>query len=89
MTHTVHPRVRIVPTKGDLYLTLYPEWAPLTVRTHNVADHGYFDNNRWFGSFRLRRADRRPDRQRRRDAGYSIGAEENPLEQAPASSRWA
>jgi len=79
-----HPRVRIVTTKGNLYLTLYPEWAPLTVANFlNVADHGYFDNNRWFRivpDFVVQTGD--PTDNGDGDAGYSIGAEENPLEQA-------
>lgn len=79
-----HPRVRIVTTKGDLYLTLYPEWAPLTVANFlNVADHGYYDNNRWFRivpDFVVQTGD--PTDNGDGDAGYSIGAEENPLEQA-------
>jgi peptidyl-prolyl cis-trans isomerase B (cyclophilin B) len=79
-----HPRVRIVTTKGDLYLTLYPEWAPLTVANFlNVADHGYYDNNRWFRivpDFVVQTGD--PTDNGDGDAGYTIGAEENPLEQA-------
>ena len=79
-----HPRVRIVTTKGDLYLTLYPEWAPLTVANFlDVADHGYYDNNRWFRivpDFVVQTGD--PTDNGDGDAGYSIGAEENPLEQA-------
>jgi peptidyl-prolyl cis-trans isomerase B (cyclophilin B) len=78
-----HPRVRIVTTKGNLYLTLYPEWAPLTVANFlNVADHGYFDNNRWFRivpDFVVQTGD--PTDNGDGDAGYTIGAEENPLEQ--------
>lgn len=79
-----HPRVRIITTKGNLYLTLYPEWAPLTVANFlNVADHGYYDNNRWFRivpDFVVQTGD--PTDNGDGDAGYSIGAEENPLEQA-------
>ncbi len=78
-----HPRVRIVTSKGDLYLTLYPEWAPLTVANFlDVADHGYYDNNRWFRivpDFVVQTGD--PTDNGDGDAGYTIGAEENPLEQ--------
>jgi len=78
-----HPRVRIVTTKGDLYLTLYPEWAPLTVENFlDVADRGYFDDDRWFRivpDFVVQTGD--PTDNGDGDAGYSIGAEENPLEQ--------
>ncbi|MDQ2992240.1 MAG: HEAT repeat domain-containing protein [Candidatus Eremiobacteraeota bacterium] len=81
--HGPHPRLRIVTTKGDLYLTLYPEWAPLTVENFlNVADHGYFDNDRWFRivpDFVVQTGD--PTDNGDGDAGYTIGAEENPLEQ--------
>ncbi len=82
-THGPHPRVRIVTTKGNIYLTLYPEWAPLTVENFlNVADRGYFDNNRWFRivpDFVVQTGD--PTDNGDGDAGYAIGAEENPLEQ--------
>ena len=29
----LHPRLRIVTTQGNIYVALYPEWAPLTVPT--------------------------------------------------------
>jgi peptidyl-prolyl cis-trans isomerase B (cyclophilin B) len=78
-----HPRVRIVTTKGNLYVTLYPEWAPLTVANFlRVADRGYYDNNRWFRivpDFVVQTGD--PNDNGEGDAGYTIGAEENPLEQ--------
>jgi peptidyl-prolyl cis-trans isomerase B (cyclophilin B) len=78
-----HPSVRIVTTKGDVYVTLFPEWAPLTVANFlNVADRGYYDNNRWFRivpDFVVQTGD--PTDNGDGDAGYSIGAEENPLEQ--------
>ncbi|HEY1977828.1 MAG TPA: peptidylprolyl isomerase [Candidatus Baltobacteraceae bacterium] len=79
----LHPRVRIVTTKGNLYVVLYPEWAPLTVANFlNLADRGYYDNNRWFRivpDFVVQTGD--PHDNGNGDAGYTIGAEENPLEQ--------
>lgn len=78
-----HPRVRIVTTKGNLYLELYPEWAPLTVENFlDLADRGYYDNNRWFRivpDFVVQTGD--PTDTGDGDAGYTIPAEENPLEQ--------
>ena len=79
----LHPRVRIVTTKGNLYVTLYPEWAPLTVENFlNLAARGYYDHNRWFRivpDFVVQTGD--PNDNGEGDAGYSIGAEENPIEQ--------
>lgn len=78
-----HPRVRIVTTKGNLYLELYPEWAPLTVENFlDLANRGYYDNNRWFRivpDFVVQTGD--PTDTGDGDAGYTIPAEENPLEQ--------
>jgi peptidyl-prolyl cis-trans isomerase B (cyclophilin B) len=78
-----HPRVRIVTTKGALYVTLFPEWAPLTVANFlNLANRGYFDHNRWFRivpDFVVQTGD--PNDNGDGDAGYSLGAEENPLAQ--------
>ncbi|HKE36121.1 MAG TPA: peptidylprolyl isomerase [Candidatus Baltobacteraceae bacterium] len=78
-----HPRVRIVTTKGNVYIVLFPEWAPLTVSNFlNVADHGYYDHNRWFRivpDFVVQTGD--PTDNGEGDAGYTIGAEENPIEQ--------
>ena len=78
-----HPRVRIVTTKGNVYVVLYPEWAPLTVANFlNLADRGYYDGNRWFRivpDFVVQTGD--PNDNGEGDAGYMIGAEENPLEQ--------
>jgi peptidyl-prolyl cis-trans isomerase B (cyclophilin B) len=78
-----HPRVRIVTTKGNVYVVLYPEWAPLTVANFlDLADRGYYDGNRWFRivpDFVVQTGD--PNDNGDGDAGYSIGAEENPLEQ--------
>ena len=78
-----HPRVRIATTKGNLYLELYPEWAPLTVENFlDLANRGYYDNNRWFRivpDFVVQTGD--PTDTGDGDAGYTIPAEENPLEQ--------
>lgn len=78
-----HPRVRIVTTKGNVYLELYPEWAPLTVENFlNLANRGYYDNNPWFRivpDFVVQTGD--PTGNGNGDAGYSITAEENPIEQ--------
>lgn len=78
-----HPRVRIVTTKGNVYVVLYPEWAPLTVANFlALANRGYYDRNRWFRivpDFVVQTGD--PNDNGEGDAGYTIGAEENPLEQ--------
>jgi cyclophilin family peptidyl-prolyl cis-trans isomerase/HEAT repeat protein len=78
-----HPRVRIVTTKGNIYVALYPEWAPLTVANFlNLAKIGYYDHNRWFRivpDFVVQTGD--PNDNGNGDAGYTVGAEENPLEQ--------
>ena len=78
-----HPRVRIVTTEGNIYLELYPEWAPLTVQNFlNVANSGYYDGNPWFRivpDFVVQTGD--PTGNGEGDAGYMIPAEENPLEQ--------
>ena len=78
-----HPRVRIVTTQGNLYVELYPEWAPLTVENFlNLANRGYYDNNRWFRivpDFVVQTGD--PTNTGNGDAGYMIPAEENPIEQ--------
>jgi peptidyl-prolyl cis-trans isomerase B (cyclophilin B) len=75
--------VRIVTTKGNLNVTLFPEWAPLTVENFlDVADRGYYDHNRWFRivpDFVVQTGD--PTDNGNGDAGYSIGAEENPIVQ--------
>jgi peptidyl-prolyl cis-trans isomerase B (cyclophilin B) len=79
-----HPRVRIVTTKGNLYVTLYPEWAPLTVENFlNLSNRGYYDNNPWFRivpDFVVQTGD--PSGNGNGDAGYTIPAEENPIEQS-------
>jgi peptidyl-prolyl cis-trans isomerase B (cyclophilin B) len=78
-----HPRVRIVTTKGNIYVALFPEWAPLTVANFlDLANRGYFDRNRWFRivpDFVVQTGD--PNDNGEGDAGYSIGAEENPIAQ--------
>lgn len=78
-----HPRVRLVTTEGNVYVELYPEWAPLTVENFlNLANRGYYDNNRWFRivpDFVVQTGD--PTNSGNGDAGYSITAEENPIEQ--------
>jgi peptidyl-prolyl cis-trans isomerase B (cyclophilin B) len=78
-----HPRVRIVTTKGNLYVTLFPEWAALTVENFlNLANRGYYDRNRWFRivpDFVVQTGD--PHGNGNGDAGYAIGAEENPIAQ--------
>lgn len=78
-----HPRVRIVTTEGNVYVELYPEWAPLTVENFlNLTNRGYYDNNRWFRivpDFVVQTGD--PSGNGEGDAGYSIPAEENPIEQ--------
>jgi peptidyl-prolyl cis-trans isomerase B (cyclophilin B) len=78
-----HPRVRIRTTKGDIVLRLYPEWAPMTVANFlKLAHSGYFNGNRWFRivpDFVVQTGD--PNDNGEGDAGYSIPAEENPIEQ--------
>ncbi|GAC1356595.1 MAG: hypothetical protein NVSMB31_17220 [Vulcanimicrobiaceae bacterium] len=79
----LHPRVRIETTKGTMVVTLYPEWAPLTVENFlNLTNRGYYDNLRWFRivpDFVVQTGD--PNDTGDGDAGYMIPAEENPLEQ--------
>jgi peptidyl-prolyl cis-trans isomerase B (cyclophilin B) len=78
-----HPRVRIVTTEGNVYVELYPEWAPLTVENFlNLSNRGYYDNNPWFRivpDFVVQTGD--PTGNGNGDAGYAIPAEENPIEQ--------
>ncbi|NNM98808.1 MAG: hypothetical protein HKL91_03295 [Candidatus Eremiobacteraeota bacterium] len=75
-----HPRVRIVTTQGNIYLELYPEWAPLTVENFlNVAARGYYDNQPWFRivpDFVVQTGDPSAEAP---GLGYTIGAEENPM----------
>jgi cyclophilin family peptidyl-prolyl cis-trans isomerase len=75
--------VRIGTTKGTIVVRLYPEWAPLTVANFlNLAGRGYYDHLRWFRivpDFVAQTGD--PHDNGEGDAGYTIPAEENPLEQ--------
>ena len=77
-----HPRVRIVTTKGNIYVELFPEWAPLTVENFlNLAGERYYDNNPWFRivpDFVVQSGDPSADAP---GPGYTIPAEENPIEQ--------
>ena len=79
----LHPRVAIVTTQGTITLVLYPEWAPSTVASFlNLAKSGYFNGNRWFRivpDFVVQTGDRTNTGDG--DAGYTIPAEENPIEQ--------
>lgn len=78
-----HPRALIATTKGDVVVRLYPEWSPGTVANFlTLAARGYFDGNRWFRivpDFVVQTGD--PHGDGNGDAGYTIPAEENPLEQ--------
>jgi cyclophilin family peptidyl-prolyl cis-trans isomerase len=78
-----HPRVRIVTTKGNVYLVLYPEWAPVTTLNFlNLARNGFFSNNPWFRivpDFVVQTGEQ--DAKNSPGPGYTIRAEENPLEQ--------
>jgi cyclophilin family peptidyl-prolyl cis-trans isomerase len=81
--HGPHPRVRIVTTQGNVYLALYPEWAPLTVTNFlNMMNRGFLDNNPWFRivpDFVVQTGEQ--DAKNAPGPGYTIPAEENPLEQ--------
>jgi len=78
-----HPRMRIVTTQGNIYVELYPEWAPITSQNFMaLANSGYYDNNPWFRivpDFVVQTGD--PAGNGEGDAGYTIPAEENPVEQ--------
>jgi cyclophilin family peptidyl-prolyl cis-trans isomerase len=78
-----HPRVLIRTTRGDVVVRLYPEWAPSTVASFlALARTGYFDGNRWFRivpDFVTQTGD--PTGNPDSDAGFTIPAEENPVEQ--------
>jgi len=78
-----HPRVRIVTTEGNVYVVLFPEWAPLTVANFlNLAERGYYDDNPWFRivpDFVVQTGD--PHGNGNGDAGYTIPSEEDPLVQ--------
>ncbi len=79
----LHPRVRIGTTKGTIVVRLYPEWAALTVANFlSLTNRGYYDDLRWFRvvpDFVAQTGD--PHDNGEGDAGYTIPAEENPLEQ--------
>ena len=81
--HGLHPRLRIVTTQGNIYVVLYPEWAPLTVTNFlNMMNRGFLDNNPWFRivpDFVVQTGEQ--DAKNAPGPGYSIPAEENPLEQ--------
>jgi peptidyl-prolyl cis-trans isomerase B (cyclophilin B) len=81
--HGAHPRLRIVTTQGNIYVALYPEWAPLTVTNFlNMMNRGFLDNNPWFRivpDFVVQTGEQ--DAKNAPGPGYSIPAEENPLEQ--------
>ena len=78
-----HPRVRIVTTKGNIYVALFPEWAPLTVENFlNLSAGGFYNDNRWFRivpDFVVQTGEK--DDKNAPGPGYTIGAEQNPLEQ--------
>jgi len=82
-----HPRVRIGTTKGTIVVRLYPEWAPLTVANFlNAVNRGYYDNLRWFRivpNFVAQTGDEKNGAPDSAGPGYTIPAEENPLEQRP------
>jgi peptidyl-prolyl cis-trans isomerase B (cyclophilin B) len=81
--HGPHPRLRIVTTQGNIYVVLYPEWAPLTVTNFlNLMNRGFLDNNPWFRivpDFVVQTGEQ--NAVKAPGPGYSIPAEENPLEQ--------
>jgi len=81
--HGAHPRLRIVTTQGNIYVVLYPEWAPLTVTNFlNMMNRGFLDDNPWFRivpDFVVQTGEQ--DAKKAPGPGYSIPAEENPLEQ--------
>jgi peptidyl-prolyl cis-trans isomerase B (cyclophilin B) len=79
----LHPRVRIVTTQGNIYLALYPEWAPGTVANFlNLTNRGFYDDNPWFRivpDFVVQTGEQ--DAKNAPGPGYSILNERNPLEQ--------
>jgi peptidyl-prolyl cis-trans isomerase B (cyclophilin B) len=81
--HGPHPRLRIVTTQGNIYVALYPEWAPLTVANFlNMMNRGFLDHNPWFRivpDFVVQTGEQ--DAKNAPGPGYTIPAEENPLEQ--------
>ncbi len=81
--HGPHPRLRIVTTKGNIYVALFPEWAPLTVENFlNLSASGFYNDNRWFRivpDFVVQTGEK--DDKNAPGPGYTIGAEQNPVEQ--------
>lgn len=81
--HGPHPRLRIVTTKGNVYVALFPEWAPLTVENFlNLTASGFYNDNRWFRivpDFVVQTGEK--DDKNAPGPGYTIGAEQNPVEQ--------
>ncbi|HEX3468840.1 MAG TPA: peptidylprolyl isomerase [Candidatus Elarobacter sp.] len=82
-----HPRVRIGTTQGTIVVRLYPEWAPLTVANFlNLVERHYYDGVRWYRvvpDFVAQSGGHltgKPDNDVA-PAGYTLPAEENPLEQ--------
>jgi peptidyl-prolyl cis-trans isomerase B (cyclophilin B) len=83
----LHPRVRIGTTQGTIVVRLYPEWAPLTVANFlGLVARGYYDGLRWYRvvpDFVVQTGGHltgKPDNDIE-SAGYTVPAEENPLEQ--------
>ncbi len=80
----MHPRVRIVTTRGNIYVVLYPEWAPVTTLNFlNLARNGFYSNNPWFRivpDFVVQTGE--TDAKKAPGPGYTIGAEQNPVEQS-------
>jgi len=78
-----HPRVLLRTNRGDVVVRLYPEWAPSTVANFlTLVNDGYFNGNRWFRivpDFVVQTGD--PANTGDGDPGYTIPAEENPIEQ--------
>jgi peptidyl-prolyl cis-trans isomerase B (cyclophilin B) len=81
--HGPHPRVRMRTTEGNVYVTFYPEWAPKTVANFlKLSERGFFNNNRWFRivpDFVVQTGEK--DDKKMPGPGYTIQAEQNPLEQ--------
>ena len=65
-------------------MTLYPEWAPLTVANFmDLMNAGFYDDNRWFRivpDFVVQTGEK--DDKNAPGPGYTVGAEENPVEQS-------
>jgi peptidyl-prolyl cis-trans isomerase B (cyclophilin B) len=81
--HGLHPRLRFRTSEGNIYIVLYPEWAPHTVANFlNLTNRGFYDNNRWFRivpDFVVQTGEQ--DDKKAPGPGYAINAEQNPLEQ--------